>query len=150
MEPRVHAELASPFGPSCYSGHGYWGCISIADKMNFLRLADLFNIQVVTINIKRHLLEAWIPQVYQLSTSLLVQKMVWHGQVRRGSFLSSCFKNRGICSANSTECVSSLKLQIIPLLPAFGISGGMERPQNTLFDLLQDRLLDDASFCDVS
>ncbi|TKC44209.1 hypothetical protein EI555_018808, partial [Monodon monoceros] len=34
------------------------------DKMNFLRLADL-NIQVVTINIKRHPLEAWMPRVYQ-------------------------------------------------------------------------------------
>ncbi|XP_059973175.1 two pore calcium channel protein 1-like isoform X2 [Mesoplodon densirostris] len=48
------------------------------DKMNFLRLADLLNIQVVTINIKRHPLEAWLPRVYQSSPSLLVQKMVRH------------------------------------------------------------------------
>ncbi|XP_026984814.1 two pore calcium channel protein 2-like [Sagmatias obliquidens] len=48
------------------------------DKMNFLRLADLLNIQVVTINIKRHPLEAWMPRVYQSSPSLLVQKMVRH------------------------------------------------------------------------
>ncbi|XP_066863325.1 two pore channel protein 2-like isoform X2 [Kogia breviceps] len=48
------------------------------DKKNFLRLADLLNIQVVTINIKRHPLEAWMPRVYQSSPSLLVQKMVRH------------------------------------------------------------------------
>uniref|UniRef100_A0A8C9CQT8 Ion transport domain-containing protein n=1 Tax=Phocoena sinus TaxID=42100 RepID=A0A8C9CQT8_PHOSS len=48
------------------------------DKMNFLRLADLLNIQVVTINIKRHPLEAWMPRVYQSSPSLLVQKTVRH------------------------------------------------------------------------
>uniref|UniRef100_A0A8C0DU09 Ion transport domain-containing protein n=1 Tax=Balaenoptera musculus TaxID=9771 RepID=A0A8C0DU09_BALMU len=48
------------------------------DKTNFLRLADLLNIQVVTINIKRHPLEAWMPRVYQSSPSLLVQKMVRH------------------------------------------------------------------------
>ncbi|XP_067560459.1 two pore channel protein 2-like isoform X3 [Pseudorca crassidens] len=48
------------------------------DKMNFLRLADLLNIQVVTINIKRHPLEAWMPRVYQSSPSLLVQKVVRH------------------------------------------------------------------------
>uniref|UniRef100_A0A8C5XIC5 Ion transport domain-containing protein n=1 Tax=Microcebus murinus TaxID=30608 RepID=A0A8C5XIC5_MICMU len=48
------------------------------DKMNFLRLADLLNIQVVTINIKRHPLEAWAPQIYKSSASLLVQKVVRH------------------------------------------------------------------------
>ncbi|XP_037383734.1 uncharacterized protein LOC119259205 [Talpa occidentalis] len=48
------------------------------DKMNFLRLADLLNIQVVTINIKTHPLETWMPRVYQSSVSLLVQKMVRH------------------------------------------------------------------------
>ncbi|XP_004844387.1 two pore calcium channel protein 2-like [Heterocephalus glaber] len=48
------------------------------DKMNFLRLADLLNIQVVTINLRRHPLEAWVPRVYQSSMSLLVQRMVQH------------------------------------------------------------------------
>ncbi|XP_045834592.1 two pore calcium channel protein 1-like isoform X2 [Meles meles] len=48
------------------------------DKMNFLRLADLLNIQVVTMNIKRHPLEEWMPRVYQSSASLLVQRMVRH------------------------------------------------------------------------
>ncbi|KAB1256904.1 Two pore calcium channel protein 1 [Camelus dromedarius] len=35
------------------------------DKVNFLRLPDLLNIQVITINVKRHPLEAWMPRVYQ-------------------------------------------------------------------------------------
>ncbi|XP_059044396.1 two pore calcium channel protein 1-like [Mustela lutreola] len=48
------------------------------DKMNFLRLADLLNIQVVTMNIKRHPLEEWMPRVYQSSASLLIQRMVRH------------------------------------------------------------------------
>ncbi|XP_004771019.2 two pore calcium channel protein 1 isoform X1 [Mustela putorius furo] len=48
------------------------------DKMNFLRLADLLNIQVVTMNIKRHPLEEWMPWVYQSSASLLIQRMVRH------------------------------------------------------------------------
>uniref|UniRef100_A0A8C3YLG5 Ion transport domain-containing protein n=1 Tax=Catagonus wagneri TaxID=51154 RepID=A0A8C3YLG5_9CETA len=48
------------------------------DKTNFLRLADLLNIQVVTINIKKHPLEAWMPRVYQSSASLLIQRVVRH------------------------------------------------------------------------
>ncbi|XP_044117576.1 two pore calcium channel protein 1-like isoform X2 [Neovison vison] len=48
------------------------------DKMNFLRLADLLNIHVVTVNIKRHPLEEWMPWVYQSSVSLLIQRMVRH------------------------------------------------------------------------
>ncbi|GAB5569848.1 two pore calcium channel protein 1-like isoform X2 [Prionailurus iriomotensis] len=47
-------------------------------KVNFLRLADLLNIQVVTINIRRHPLEDWMPRVYRSSASLLVQRMVQH------------------------------------------------------------------------
>lgn len=54
--------------------------------MNFIRLADLLNIQVVTINIKRHPLEDWMPRVYQSSASLLVQRMVRHRHVRWGRF----------------------------------------------------------------
>ncbi|EPY82053.1 two pore calcium channel protein 1 [Camelus ferus] len=50
------------------------------DKVNFLRLPDLLNIQVITINVKRHPLEAWMPRVYQSSASLLVQKVVRHRQ----------------------------------------------------------------------
>ncbi|KAG8509720.1 Two pore calcium channel protein 2 [Galemys pyrenaicus] len=50
----------------------------LADKMNFLRLADLLNIQVVTINVKTHPLETWMPRVYQSPASLLVRKVVRH------------------------------------------------------------------------
>lgn len=57
-----------------------------ADKMNFLRLADLLNIQVVTVNIKRHPLEAWMPQLYQSSASLWVRKVVRHRQVGWSQF----------------------------------------------------------------
>ncbi|XP_055257210.1 two pore channel protein 1-like [Moschus berezovskii] len=62
----------------CHSGPVLGGHLFIADKMNFLRLADLLNIRVVAINIKKHPLETWMPRVYQSSTSLLVQKMVQH------------------------------------------------------------------------
>ncbi|XP_054977630.1 two pore channel protein 2-like [Sorex araneus] len=48
------------------------------DKMNFVRLADLLNIQVITISIRAHPLETWIPRVYQSSASLWIQKMVRH------------------------------------------------------------------------
>ncbi|XP_032958249.1 two pore calcium channel protein 1 [Rhinolophus ferrumequinum] len=65
-----HLELLLRISDEGQKGH--------VDKTNFLRLADLLNIQVVTINIKRHPLEAWMPRVYQSSASLLVQKMVRH------------------------------------------------------------------------
>lgn len=60
-----------------------------ADRMNFLRLADLLNIQVVTISIKKHPLDVWMPRIYQSSASLLVQRMVRHRQVRRGQLSPS-------------------------------------------------------------
>ncbi|XP_034856923.1 two pore calcium channel protein 1-like isoform X2 [Mirounga leonina] len=65
-----HLELLLRVSDEGQKGH--------VDKMNFLRLADLLNIQVVTINIKRHPLEEWMPRVYQSSASLLVQRMVRH------------------------------------------------------------------------
>ncbi|CAI9173911.1 unnamed protein product [Rangifer tarandus platyrhynchus] len=65
-----HLELLLRISDEGQTGH--------VDKMNFLRLADLLNIRVVAINIKRHPLETWMPRVYQSSTSLLVQKMVQH------------------------------------------------------------------------
>ncbi|XP_053445659.1 two pore calcium channel protein 1-like isoform X2 [Nycticebus coucang] len=65
-----HLELLLRISDEGQTGH--------VDKMNFLRLADLLNIQVVTVNIKRHPLEAWVPRVYQSSASLLVQRMVRH------------------------------------------------------------------------
>uniref|UniRef100_A0A2K5QJ75 Ion transport domain-containing protein n=1 Tax=Cebus imitator TaxID=2715852 RepID=A0A2K5QJ75_CEBIM len=66
----AHLELLLRISDEGQKGH--------VDKMNFLRLADLLNIHVVTISIKRHPLEAWMPRVYQSSASLLVQKMVRH------------------------------------------------------------------------
>nr|XP_021526474.1 LOW QUALITY PROTEIN: two pore calcium channel protein 1-like [Aotus nancymaae] len=66
----AHLELLLRISDEGQKGH--------VDKTNFLRLADLLNIQVVTINIKRHPLEAWVPRVYQSSASLLVQNMVRH------------------------------------------------------------------------
>uniref|UniRef100_A0A4X2L6X3 Ion transport domain-containing protein n=1 Tax=Vombatus ursinus TaxID=29139 RepID=A0A4X2L6X3_VOMUR len=48
------------------------------DKKCFLRLADLLNIQVITIKFKRHPLEIWMPHVYKSSGSLFVQKVVQH------------------------------------------------------------------------
>ncbi|CAD7687488.1 unnamed protein product [Nyctereutes procyonoides] len=65
-----HLELLLRISDEGQKGH--------VDKMNFLRLADLLNIQVVAINIKRHPLEDWMPRVYQSSASLLVQRMVRH------------------------------------------------------------------------
>ncbi|KAI4546766.1 hypothetical protein MG293_003321 [Ovis ammon polii] len=67
-----HLELLLRISDEGQTGH--------VDKMNFLRLADLLNIRVVAINIKKHPLETWMPRVYQSSTSLLVQKMVQHRQ----------------------------------------------------------------------
>uniref|UniRef100_A0A8C9DCH1 Ion transport domain-containing protein n=1 Tax=Panthera leo TaxID=9689 RepID=A0A8C9DCH1_PANLE len=65
-----HLELLLRISDEGQKGH--------VDKVSFLRLADLLNIQVVTINIRRHPLEDWMPQVYRSSASLLVQRMVRH------------------------------------------------------------------------
>ncbi|CAK7296961.1 Two pore calcium channel protein 1 [Vulpes lagopus] len=65
-----HLELLLRISDEGQKGH--------VDKLNFLRLADLLNIQVVAINIRRHPLEDWMPRVYQSSASLSVQRMVRH------------------------------------------------------------------------
>ncbi|XP_047709316.1 two pore calcium channel protein 1-like isoform X2 [Prionailurus viverrinus] len=65
-----HLELLLRISDEGQKGH--------VDKVNFLRLADLLNIQVVTINIRRHPLEDWMPRAYRSSASLLVQRMVQH------------------------------------------------------------------------
>ncbi|KAM6202375.1 two pore channel protein 2-like [Rhynchocyon petersi] len=65
-----HLELLLRISDDGQKGH--------VDKTNFLRLADLLNIQVVTISVKRHPLEAWIPRVYRSSVSIFIQKMVQH------------------------------------------------------------------------
>ncbi|XP_028925827.1 two pore calcium channel protein 1-like [Ornithorhynchus anatinus] len=46
------------------------------DKKCFLRLADLLNIQVVTMKIKRHPLAVWMPRVYDSKGSLFIRKVV--------------------------------------------------------------------------
>ncbi|XP_074143769.1 two pore channel protein 2-like isoform X2 [Sminthopsis crassicaudata] len=48
------------------------------DKKCFLRLADLLNIQVITMKFKRHPLEIWMPHIYKSSGSLFIQKIVQH------------------------------------------------------------------------
>ncbi|XP_049712963.1 two pore channel protein 1-like isoform X4 [Elephas maximus indicus] len=65
-----HLELLLKISDEGQKGH--------VDKTNFIRLADLLNIQVVTMDVKRHPLEAWMPQVYTSSLSLFIQKMVQH------------------------------------------------------------------------
>ncbi|XP_058523601.1 two pore calcium channel protein 1-like [Ochotona princeps] len=65
-----HLELLWKISDEGQKGH--------VDRMNFLRLADLLNIQVVTVSIKKHPLDIWMPRIYQSSASLLVQRMVRH------------------------------------------------------------------------
>ncbi|XP_053239446.1 two pore calcium channel protein 1-like isoform X5 [Podarcis raffonei] len=48
------------------------------DKKSFVRLADLLNIQVITMKLHSHPLEVWIPHVYNSAPSLLLRKMVQH------------------------------------------------------------------------
>uniref|UniRef100_A0A286XHN7 Ion transport domain-containing protein n=1 Tax=Cavia porcellus TaxID=10141 RepID=A0A286XHN7_CAVPO len=78
-------QLAKAVAPDISSSHlelllriSDEGQQGFVDKTNFLRLADLLNIQVVTVNLRRHPLEAWVPRVYQCSLSLLVQRVVRH------------------------------------------------------------------------
>ncbi|KAM9584811.1 LOW QUALITY PROTEIN: two pore channel protein 2-like [Trichechus inunguis] len=65
-----HLELLLKISDEGQEGH--------VDKVNFLRLADLLSIQAVTINIKRHPLEGWMPRVYTSPLSLFIQEMVQH------------------------------------------------------------------------
>uniref|UniRef100_A0A8D0L7J6 Ion transport domain-containing protein n=1 Tax=Sphenodon punctatus TaxID=8508 RepID=A0A8D0L7J6_SPHPU len=48
------------------------------DKMSFVRLADLLNIQVITMKLHSHPLANWIPRVYNSALSLLIRSMVQH------------------------------------------------------------------------
>lgn len=54
---------------------GNKGCIS---KLAFVQLADLLNIQVITLKSRAHPLQAWLPSLYLSSPSRLVLRMVRH------------------------------------------------------------------------
>ncbi|MCJ8747628.1 hypothetical protein PDJAM_G00155810 [Pangasius djambal] len=47
-------------------------------KVAFVQLADLLNIQVITMKSRTHPLERWIPAVYQSTFSKLIHSMVQH------------------------------------------------------------------------
>nr|XP_060610465.1 two pore calcium channel protein 1-like [Anolis sagrei ordinatus] len=51
------------------------GCV---DKKSFIRLADLLNIQVITIKLHSHPLDIWFPHVYNSTPSLFIRSMVRH------------------------------------------------------------------------
>ncbi|KAH0622812.1 hypothetical protein JD844_025507 [Phrynosoma platyrhinos] len=51
------------------------GCV---DKKSFIRLADLLNIQVITIKLHNHPLDIWFPHVYNSAPSLFIRSMVRH------------------------------------------------------------------------
>ncbi|XP_061481532.1 two pore calcium channel protein 1-like isoform X1 [Rhineura floridana] len=48
------------------------------DKKSFVRLADLLNIQVVTVKLHSHPLDIWFPHVYNSAPSLFLRSMVRH------------------------------------------------------------------------
>ncbi|XP_010215485.1 PREDICTED: two pore calcium channel protein 1-like [Tinamus guttatus] len=48
------------------------------DKKSFVRLADLLNIQVITLKIRRHPLARWMPHLYNSAASQFLRSMVRH------------------------------------------------------------------------
>lgn len=48
------------------------------DKKSFVQLADLLNIQVITLKIRSHPLGQWMPRVYQSAASRFLRSMVRH------------------------------------------------------------------------
>ncbi|XP_041877014.1 two pore calcium channel protein 1-like isoform X9 [Corvus kubaryi] len=51
---------------------------SAADKKSFVQLADLLNIQVVTLKIRRHPLARWVPALYGSAPSRLLRSVLRH------------------------------------------------------------------------
>ncbi|XP_064124458.1 two pore channel protein 2-like isoform X5 [Loxodonta africana] len=47
-------------------------------RHKMIQAFDILKVKVVTMDVKRHPLEAWMPQVYTSSLSLFIQKMVQH------------------------------------------------------------------------
>ncbi|KAF2987789.1 hypothetical protein EK904_015202, partial [Melospiza melodia maxima] len=52
--------------------------LTAADKKSFVQLADLLNIQVVTLKIRRHPLARWAPALYGSAPSRLLRGLVRH------------------------------------------------------------------------
>lgn len=50
----------------------------IKDKKSFVQLADLLNIQVITLKIRSHPLGQWMPRVYKSAVSRFLRSMVRH------------------------------------------------------------------------
>ncbi|ETE60402.1 Two pore calcium channel protein 1, partial [Ophiophagus hannah] len=48
------------------------------DKKSFVRLADLLNIEVITLKARIHPLDIWFPQVYNSTPSLVLRSIVQH------------------------------------------------------------------------
>uniref|UniRef100_A0A8D2NMS2 Ion transport domain-containing protein n=1 Tax=Zosterops lateralis melanops TaxID=1220523 RepID=A0A8D2NMS2_ZOSLA len=48
------------------------------DKKSFVQLADLLNIQVVTLRVRRHPLARWVPALYGSAPSQLLRRVVRH------------------------------------------------------------------------
>ncbi|XP_058021069.1 two pore calcium channel protein 1-like isoform X2 [Ahaetulla prasina] len=48
------------------------------DKKSFVRLADLLNIEVITLKARIHPLDIWFPQVYNSTPSLVLRSMIQH------------------------------------------------------------------------
>ncbi|XP_032041610.1 two pore calcium channel protein 2-like isoform X2 [Aythya fuligula] len=48
------------------------------DKKSFVQLADLLNIQVITLKIRSHPLGQWMPRIYKSSVSQFLRSMVRH------------------------------------------------------------------------
>lgn len=51
---------------------------SPADKKSFVQLADLLNIQVITLKIRSHPLGQWLPRLYGSAVSRFLRSMVRH------------------------------------------------------------------------
>ncbi|XP_054841352.1 two pore calcium channel protein 1-like isoform X2 [Eublepharis macularius] len=50
----------------------------LVDKKSFVRLADLLNIQVITMKLRSHPLAVWFPHLYNSASSLFIRSIVQH------------------------------------------------------------------------
>nr|XP_056708672.1 two pore channel protein 1-like [Euleptes europaea] len=65
-----HRELLLRISDEEQKGH--------VDKKSFVRLADLLNIQVITMKLRSHPLAIWFPHVYNSASSLCIRSIVQH------------------------------------------------------------------------
>lgn len=63
---------------ACISSEKCLTPLCIVDKKSFVRLADLLNIRVITVKLRSHPLEVWLPHVYNSAPSLFIRSMVQH------------------------------------------------------------------------